>query len=311
MATDSSLIRSGAALDVSTDALNRPESPSIWRTLYRRFGAHLGFAFATAVLVLGWTGKESREISAEEGIGYALGIFAVLCMVVLLVYPVRKRLRILKLIGPTRDWFRVHMMLGVAAPLAALYHCNFSVGSINSRVALVSALLVAGSGLIGRFLYAKVHRGLYGRKTDFKELLKKVGSGGPEGCRAVTFMPELIERVTAFDRSVLVPPKNVFSSIKLLLRLIALSRLQHWKLVRFAQRRFREQASRSPAVATHRKHLERSTRRYLSDHLRQVRRVAEFNAYERLFALWHAVHLPFFLLLVVSVVIHVWAVHAY
>ena len=292
-------------------AANRPDTLPIWRVLYRRFGAHLGFAFATALVVLGWTGREDRQLSAGEGIGYALGVIAVTCMFVLLIYPLRKRLRILRLIGSTRNWFRVHMMFGVAVPLASLYHCNFNVGSINSRIALVSALLVAGSGLIGRFLYAKIHRGLYGRKTDFKELLQKVSTGGPEGCCVVTFMPELIERVTAFDQSVLEPPKNFFSSINLLLRVIVLSRIQHLKLVRFTHRRFHDEAARSPAVTKHRKYLEGSTRRYLSEHLRQVRRVAEFNAYERLFALWHIVHLPFFLLLVISAVVHVWAVHAY
>jgi len=57
--------------------------------------------------------------------------------------------------------------------------------------------------------------------------------------------------------------------------------------------------------------LERITREYIASHLRQVRRVAEFVAYQRLFALWHVVHRPFFAILVIAVVIHVIAVHRY
>jgi hypothetical protein len=42
-----------------------------------------------------------------------------------------------------------------------------------------------------------------------------------------------------------------------------------------------------------------------------VVRVAQYSAYERLFALWHLAHLPFVYLLIISAVVHVIAVHAY
>ena len=68
----------------------------------------------------GWTGQcgagrsPPRKASATRSAYLAV----VLCMLVSCwSIPLRKRLRILKLIGPTRDWFRVHMMLGVAATL--------------------------------------------------------------------------------------------------------------------------------------------------------------------------------------------------
>jgi hypothetical protein len=46
-------------------------------------------------------------------------------------------------------------------------------------------------------------------------------------------------------------------------------------------------------------------------YLEAVVRVAQYSAYERLFALWHLAHLPFVYLLVISAVVHVVAVHAY
>ena len=42
-----------------------------------------------------------------------------------------------------------------------------------------------------------------------------------------------------------------------------------------------------------------------------VRRVAEFDAYERLFSLWHAFHLPFCVMLFLAAAVHVVAVHMY
>ena len=46
-------------------------------------------------------------------------------------------------------------------------------------------------------------------------------------------------------------------------------------------------------------------------HLAAVRRVARFSFYERVFALWHALHLPLCFLLFISAGIHVYAVHSY
>lgn len=284
---------------------------SRWRGVYSRFGARIGFTLAALALLVGWLGRDAHALSAERGLGYALGIVAVSCMLVLLLYPLRKRWRVLRLLGPTKNWFRLHMILGIIGPMAALYHCNFSLGSLNSRVALFSALTVAASGIVGRYLYVKIHHGLYGRRANLKELLAAVKLTPPQGARVASFIPELMRRIAAFDRQVLVPPKGIFDSMKLPIALAIRTRWQYFELMRFTRRRLIVEAVYSPVVAQHSDRLEAATRRYVAAHLRHVRRVAEFNAYERLFSLWHAVHLPFFFLLVATAVIHVIAVHAY
>ena len=232
-------------------------------------------------------------------------------MLILLGYPLRKRVRFLKFLGKTKDWFRTHMIMGALGTITALYHCNFQLGSFNSRVALFSALLVAGSGLIGRFLYSKIHHGLYGRKRTLKELLSQVRLTQPKGGQVVGFIPELMERIVAFDRQVLVPPKNLLESAILPLKLSIQTRLAARQLIKFARYSLKQEAKSSPIVAEHRRKLERAIKRYVRNHLSQVRRVAGFTAYERLFSLWHFVHLPFFALLVLSTIVHVVAVHVY
>jgi hypothetical protein len=49
----------------------------------------------------------------------------------------------------------------------------------------------------------------------------------------------------------------------------------------------------------------------VSSRLHAARRVAEFEACERLFAAWHILHLPLFVMLLVVGVVHVVAVHVY
>jgi hypothetical protein len=276
-----------------------------------RFGAYLGFGAAALAALIGWLLRDYKILDADVGLGYVLGLVAVACMGGLLVYPLRKRFAFLRFLGPTKNWFRTHMFLGTLGPLAALYHCNFSTGSVNSRVALYAALLVAASGFVGRYIYSKIHLGLYGRRTDLKELLSRIEIAAPAAARAAQFVPELTKRLVDFDRAVLVPPASLWACVVLPLRLSVLTRLEYWRLMAFARRELRAEALRSARLQRYGQSLERITREYIRNHLRQVRRVAEFVAYQRLFALWHVVHRPFFAILVIAAVIHVIAVHSY
>jgi hypothetical protein len=105
-------------------------------------------------LLLGWYKSEDGDITPETGTGYWLGIAGASALLLLLVYPLRKRIRSLRSLGSVSAWFRLHMILGIIGPTLILFHSNFKLGSLNSNVALFSMLTVAASGLIGRYLYA-------------------------------------------------------------------------------------------------------------------------------------------------------------
>ena len=126
--------------------------------------------FVAVVIVSGWYLRGEEFLVAESGLGYNLGIVGGSMMLLLLLYPVRKKARFMRNLGHIKHWFRAHMILGVLGPVLVLYHCNFQIGSMNSTVVLFTTLLVAGSGLVGRYIYSKIHYGLYGRQLTLKEL---------------------------------------------------------------------------------------------------------------------------------------------
>lgn len=284
---------------------------SVLRAIYSKFKVTFWFAVAAGVIYIGYEGRADRDLTAESGVGYVLGIFSVACMLLLLLFPVRKRFKFLRFLGSTPTWFRNHQVLGVAAPIAALYHCNFDLGSLNSRVALYSALLVAGSGVIGRFIYTKINRGLNMRKASLKQLAASMHAQFPESGQHMVFLPELIERVGEFDQQVLSPPRGMFASWMLPWRLLIKTRREQWRLASFSRRKIMVESIYNEAIANDRREIQRVARRCISRHLSQVRQVAEFTAWQRLFALWHKIHLPFFVVLVVSVIVHIYAVHSY
>ena len=101
------------------------------------------FALVVATLFGGWYLRGEEILTAEAGSGYALGIVGGAMMLLLLVYPLRKKVRFMRNWGEIKHWFRAHMILGVIGPVLVLFHCNFRIGSINSTVVLFATLAVA------------------------------------------------------------------------------------------------------------------------------------------------------------------------
>ena len=302
-----------ATASAATPAVDQAPDQRPWQilqSLYSRYGALVGYAIAALAVYLGWLGRAQRDIHAEYGLGYALGILGGSLMLILLLYSVRKRVRWLARFGATRHWFRIHMILGIIGPVLVLYHCNFALGDLNSKVALVCTLLVAASGVFGRYLYAGIHHGLYGSKTTLNELvgkLEKVIAGGHVSALIEPIRKELV----ALDKRVLAPPLTVTEGVIRHFVIGWQTRRSYRRLVSRTRRELMRKAITSAVVDQHADRLEETIRRYLREHLNQVRKVARFNSFERLFSLWHVVHVPFFLMMILSAVFHVFAVHLY
>ena len=273
--------------------------------------ANAGFVVAAIAVYVGWTGRTDRPIDAAEGIGYVLGIAGGIPMLLLLLYSFRKRLQFMRYLGPIRHWFRAHMMFGVTGPVIILYHCNFQVGSLNSQVALYCTLLVASSGLVGRYLYAKIHHGLYGRKASLRELTAQLEDSAQRLSSGDGFIDDIREELRVLVDQALSPPDSVLASLSRPVVLGFQTRWLYYRMSWIVRRKLIARSVASPTVALHRERLETAARRFLRQHLRQVRRVSQFNACERLFSLWHVIHVPFFCMMVLSVLAHVLAVHMY
>lgn len=296
-------------LEVAKDTPGDAPTAAVAVARKRRIDPSWLFALA-AVALLAWGLRfpTERYITPQTGFGYLLGIAGGSSMLLLLIYPLRKRVRALSFIGTTKRWFQAHMVLGVVGPVLVLFHSNFSLGATNSNVALACMLVVSGSGLFGRYIYARIHHGLHGRRAtlaelkDYAEKLRWVTT-------SVEFLPDLVARIEAEERGIV----HRCERLPLLARppLCALGTL-------LARRRLRRYVVQSLQGATGRSDdrsrrpgLVETAAGYIDDRLSATRRVIEFAAFERMFSLWHALHLPLFLMLLIAGVAHVVAVHVY
>ncbi len=232
-------------------------------------------------------------------------------MLVLLLYPMRKRIRWLKFIGAIRYWFQIHMMFGLFGPLLVLYHSNFSLGSINSQVAMFSMLTVASSGIIGRHLYSHIHHSLYGRKASLREFQSELKESKGVDTDLDAHLPQLTAKLDSLSTTLL---EDEFGSD------VGFGQSLSWALSRpFLRARIKRDAVKEIIANAHRlpqsakatkKHI-KSTKQFVNNQFHSMRRVAQFRFYERMFALWHILHLPLFFMMILSATAHVVAVHMY
>jgi hypothetical protein len=257
-----------------------------------------------AVLLFGWNRRDDNYLSSENGAGYILGIVGGSLMLLLLLYPLSKRLPLLSRWIPVRYWFGIHMLFGIVGPVMVLYHSNFHLGSTNSSVALICMLLVAGSGLIGRYIYTHIHNGLYGKRITFEELKQELENKHTELMQIYKIDEGLNKRIAIMENRAL---QNYAGITKSLLHVLSLSidarRLQY-KSMRFLKKRIN---SNTTTAAPDKKITKDFIKRYTS----ALRRIAVFRVYERLFSLWHILHLPLFIMMIITAVIHIFAVHMY
>lgn len=270
----------------------------------------LSFLLVAALLYYGWTTPTERYLSPTRGLGFALGIIGGSLMLVAIAYSLRKRWRWLEFLGSTPSWFKLHMVLGIAGPLCILYHANFGTGATNSNVALFSMLAVAGSGVIGRYIYGHVHNGLYGRKLELRELRAEAESER-SSAGSVGFVPELIARLESAEQRLLNAGSRLWGLGYLQPLVVGLATLQARAQLRRYVRGGLRAASGSPAIGAEQEQMCERALAYVERRLTATRQVAEFDGYERLFSLWHSLHVPLIFVMVVAAVIHVISVLVY
>ena len=273
-----------------------------------------GTLFAALVLLTvmcGWLYRDSIPLTPASGAGNALGLGGGVTMLLLVLYPARKRLRFMRSWGSFRNWFRIHMILGILGPVMILFHCNFHLGATNSNVALVSMLVVALSGVVGRFIYTRISHGLYGARATFAELHAQLDVSAHTLGEQLPPASRASQRLATFAANARAPHRIMGGRLFRMAALPLLAMWVHRRVLRDLSVDLDAAAARDRWDARTRRAREAATRETISAYIAALVKEAQFNAYERLFSLWHALHIPLFFMLLLTGVLHVLAAHKY
>ncbi len=251
--------------------------------------------------------------------GYNLGLAGGSMMLVLLLYPVRKRVKLLENLGPLPVWFKWHMVLGILGPMTIIFHSTYHVyipyfhpiGSPNAAVAMFCMLIVSASGIFGRFFYTKIHHGLYGRQATVNELRAEMGQSDNVKSLFV-FAPEVGQALEDFHTRADAYAQHRNAGIVNFISVGIQARLLSHSLPHKVSRVLHARAENLSAAQL--EDMEKQVQDYhdkIVSYLKAVRNASQFGTYERLFSMWHVFHIPLVYMMVISAFYHVYAVHAY
>lgn len=248
------------------------------------------------LIVLAWIVKHGHYYTASSDFGYYMGLTGSLMMLIMLTYPLRKRVKFMRNWGATKGWFKFHMILGILGPILVVFHCAFRLSSINAAVALFSMLLVASSGIIGRFVYRHIHQGLYGRRTSLKEVKTEVA--------------ELHAKISALPQSVVVMREiSAFETYAFKKERLPIATAWKFCAMPFVRHGAAKRCIKTLSILDSKGSAPVGA--LIADYLAEIERVTKFHTYERIFSLWHVLHIPLVYLLVATAIFHVIAVHMY
>ncbi len=154
------------------------------------------------------------------------------------------------------------MMLGVVGPMLVLFHANFSLGATNSNVALICMLVVAGSGVVGRYIYTRLHAQLDGNE-DTLEQLKAVGERLRSQTTSISFLPGLLDAIDRVEERLIAPPKGLVGRFFHLITGGPRGALARWQVHREISHAVETAAQQESAlIARHAQRIAMVARRY-------------------------------------------------
>jgi hypothetical protein len=223
--------------------------------------------------------------------GHGLGIVGSLFMIIgVFTYMARKRYRFLSRMGVLKHWLDFHIFLCTLGPILVLFHTAFKFGGIVA-VSFWSMVAVFLSGVIGRFIYLQIPRSIEGRELSLYEV------------------KEMRSNVAGIARNSYNLDEESYNTIENSLKK-KVEVYRHNAVSRLIGKYFEDRKS----IHSVRKILKKNkipkteNRKLLSlikEDLVLSRKIELLDTMQSLFKYWHVAHLPFALVMLVIMIIHV------
>ncbi|MDZ4707141.1 MAG: hypothetical protein SH818_01965 [Saprospiraceae bacterium] len=253
---------------------------------------YLGFTYYTIPLEQRFFYPGHELLKPSGLLGHGLGIVGSACMTVgVFSYMVRKRKKSLSRVGVLKNWLEFHIFLCTIGPIMVLFHTAFKFGGIVA-VSFWSMVAVVLSGVIGRFIYNQIPRSIQGRELTLQEVIGMKNNATQElshirnssGQSIEAILDQLSSRDTGKQQNSLI--KNLYHDYRKEIQLYRAIKKTIANLDLSAAVRYR-------------------VMKLVKGELQLRRKINRLQTMQKLFRSWHVVHLPFALIMLVIMIIHV------
>jgi hypothetical protein len=224
-------------------------------------------------------------------IGLHLGMVAFALFLIVYIYPLRKIWPWLGRQGSARHWLDFHVLLGITAPILVTFHSAFKFSGL-AGVAFWLMVIVAISGIVGRYIYAQIPRSLGFAEVSLKEAneqsgklaeqLKGLGILSPREVDSLVRLPNLQQSENMSLLTALW--KMMVFDMEFPIRIMRLRQKMLWshrKTMSLVGLRRTENARLEAAVATAR------------EQVLLAKKILFLSKTHKMLHLWHLIHRPF------------------
>lgn len=209
--------------------------------------------------------------------GHGLGIvgtFLILFGVV--IYIARKRYNFMGKVLRLKYLLEFHIFLCTVGPIMVLFHTAFKFGGIVS-IAFWSMVAVVLSGVVGRFIYIQIPHSIEGRALSLQEVTDMKQDLGELLKQKFSFQEALSGQIVSLINDPdQVGKRGAMRKLRSLLKSQNLPRKDRGAILKL-----------------------------LKQEITLSQKISRLETMQKLFKYWHVAHLPFALIMLVIVVIHV------
>jgi hypothetical protein len=224
-------------------------------------------------------------------IGLHVGMVAFALFLIVYIYPLRKVWPWLGRQGSARHWLDFHVLLGITAPILVTFHSAFKFSGL-AGVAFWLMVIVAISGIVGRYIYAQIPRSLSFAEVSLKEaneqsekLAEQLKGLGILSAREVDSLVRLPNLQQSENMSLLGALwKMMVFDMEFPIRIMRLRQKMLWshrKTMSLVGLRRTENAKLEAAVATAR------------EQVLLAKKILFLSKTHKMLHLWHLIHRPF------------------
>lgn len=234
----------------------------------------------------------SHDLLKPSGaFGHGYGIVGTLLVLIgVFTYIARKRYRFLTRLGRLKYWLEFHIFLCSLGPILILFHTAFKFGGIVS-ISFWSMVAVVAGGVIGRFIYIQIPRSIEGRELSLQEVRGMKTNIG-------TFLQNSYQLDQESYDAVLESTLVSYEERKTNLITGIVQKFFDDKMtIRRVKGILRKNGLSGPDI--------RHVAKLVGNELALNNRIDRLQTMQQLFKYWHVAHLPFALIMLIIMVIHV------
>jgi len=229
-------------------------------------------------------------------VGQAAGVLALLIFLFLWLYPLRKKFRWLAFTGAISKWLNVHALAALGLPLLVAAHATWQFGGVIG-LGFWSMMVVWLSGIVGRYIYARIPRSQAGVELTIEEIAAQRQTLLDDIAGLSGLEVKEVEAVLAPDPA----PTAGLGLWQTMRRMVAddLGRRRAAATLRHQITLRRPMQRRSDAAAL--KEVVRLANREMA----LVQQARMLGATQNILRFWHVAHRPLAITALVAVIIHV------